>query len=189
MIISIISTLVKKKTWTLFFIPLGLHAQTTSAEYFSNEGSSNQWVYVNFYNHQLVRKTFNADFKLKQCTTKNTDSYIENLQSSQANCALVVNPLTDIEQAKNIALKSAQTEMMKKGVSKDLEISKKWEMKTVLGPVVKGKVNVITLQNSQGHKIYFRHKDECQTQVKEIIKLYQLPRCSDLPPDPKDLIK
>ena len=97
---------------TFVLIPLGLLAQTTSAEYMSTEGSSNQWVYVNFYNHQLVRKTFNADFKLKQCTTKNTDSYIENLQSSQANCALVVNPLTDIEQAKNIALKSAQTEMM-----------------------------------------------------------------------------
>jgi len=186
---SNISTLVKKKIWTIFFIPLGLNAQTTSAEYFSNEGSSNQWVYINFYNHQLVRKTFNADFKLKQCTTKNTDSYIESLQNSQANCALFVNPLVDIEQAKNTALKSAQAEMMKKGVSKDLDISKKWEMKTVLGPVVKGKVNVITLQNSQGHKIYFRYKDECQNHVKEIINLYQLPRCSDLPPDPKDLIK
>ena len=174
---------------TFFLIPLGLLAQTTSAEYLSTEGSSNQWVYINFYNHQLVRKTFNADFKLKQCTTKNTDSYIESLQNSQANCALFVNPLVDIEQAKNTAHKSAQAEMMKKGVSKDLDISKKWEMKTVLGPVVKGKVNVITLQNSQGHKIYFRHKEECQTHVKEIISLYQLPRCSDLPPDPKDLIK
>ena len=186
---SDISNLVKKQIWTLFFIPFGLYAQTTSAEYFSNEGNSNQWVYINFYNHQLVRKTFNADFKLKQCTTKNADSYIENLQNSQANCAQFVNPLVDIDQMKNSALKSSQVEMMKKGVSKDLEISKKWEMKTVLGSVVKGKVNVITLQNSQGHKIYFRHLDECRAHVKEIITLYQLPRCSDLPPDPKDLIK
>ena len=186
---SIISNLVKKKILLILLTPFALHAQINSAEYLSTEGKSNQWVYINFYNHQLVRKTFNADFKLKQCTTRNADSYIESLQNSQSNCTLLVNPLVDIEQVKNTALKSAQAEMIKKGVLKDLDISKKWEMKTVLGPVVKGKVNVITLQNSQGHKIYFRHLDECRVHVKEIITLYQLPRCSDLPPDPKDLIK
>ena len=87
---SIISNLVKKKILLILLTPFALHAQINSAEYLSTEGKSNQWVYINFYNHQLVRKTFNADFKLKQCTTRNADSYIESLQNSQSNCTLLV---------------------------------------------------------------------------------------------------